>query len=141
MPFTLRLYKCIQVILNLLLIFQLCLLSLSLYTGGCCCLQPLTGLFATQASLYLIPPINRGFFFFHMPTFFPLSDTVRRGFTVEQTLLIYPGYFFPCSVSGCCKSESSTQAMLPHAWQPVLPCYQPYTARVSSLCLWALIRL
>ena len=99
MPFTHRLYKCIQVILNLLLIFQLCLLSLSLYTDGCCCLQPLTGLFATQASLYLIPPINRGFFFL-MPTFFPLGDTVRRGFTVEQTLLIYPGYFSPVQYQG-----------------------------------------
>ena len=39
-------------------------------------------------------------FFFLMPTFFPLGDTVRRGFTVEQTLLIYPGYFSPVQYQG-----------------------------------------
>ena len=44
------------------LYFNICfLLSLSLYLGGCCCLQPLTRLFAPQALLYLIPHINRGF--------------------------------------------------------------------------------
>ena len=54
------------------------LLSLSLYLGGRCCLQPLTGLFAPQASLYLIPHINR---FFSNANTFSLSGVSRQGFT------------------------------------------------------------
>ena len=47
-------------LLKLLLIFQhLFFLSLSLYLGGCCCLQPLNGLFAPRASIYLTPHITR----------------------------------------------------------------------------------
>ena len=53
-----------------------------------------------------------------MPTHFQCA-MFRQGFTVEHTLLIPLGAF-PLFSIRCCKSESSTQAMLPHAWQPVL---------------------
>ena len=102
MPFTHWLYKCIQVILNLLLIFQHLftftksiyrwLLLSSAFDWAIC----YSGLIISNSTH------KQRLFFFPHANIFPLSDTVWRGFTVEQTLLIYPaaGYFSPVQYQG-----------------------------------------
>ena len=63
-------HKCLQVIKVAVDISASVFLSLSLYLGGCCCLQPLNELFAPRASIYLTPHITRGFFLFFVLFFF-----------------------------------------------------------------------
>ena len=77
------------------------LLSLSLYLGGRCCLQPLTGLFAPQASLYLIPHINR---FYQVLTHFHWAVCLGR---VSQKRIQYLAVASLCLLlKRCCPMPS-----------------------------------
>ena len=138
LPFTHWLYKYTQVILNLLLIFQHLFTFTKLIYRWLLLSSPFDWAICSP-SLYLIPHINRSFFP-HANTL-PLSDMFRPGFHCRADIIDTSGYFSPVQYQGVASLSLLLKRCCPTPGSQSYVCYQPYTARVSSLCRWALIRL